>query len=172
MGLKIYNREGMIMKKSIIFFAALAALFSCAKENPVVTPAEETFSVEIFASAPAPADKADTKTTLVDGGVDDEGKPIKFVHWSKDDAIKVLFFPGRHDNAITGPSGVFSSHFDDESSASANFRIDEWSFGMDQSYVNSRLYSKGIAVYPSSANASSTKAGGTGGKYINNVSEF
>ena len=31
------------MKKSIIFFAALAALFSCAKENPVVeTPAEET----------------------------------------------------------------------------------------------------------------------------------
>lgn len=39
---------------------------------------------------------------------------------------------------------------------------------MDQSYVNDRLYSKGIAVYPSSANASSTKAEG---KYVNNVSD-
>lgn len=153
------------MKKSIIFFAAIAALFSCTKENPVAeTPAEETFSVELFASAPAPAD---TKTTLVDG-VDDKGKPIKFVHWSKGDAIKVLFFPGRHSNVITGPSGIFASHFDDESSASANFRIDKWNFGMDQSYVNSRLYSKGIAVYPSSANASSTKASGS---YTSNVSD-
>ena len=72
------------MKKSIVFFAALAALFSCAKENPVVeTPAEETFSVELFASAPA--EDAETKTTLVEGG--------KFVHWSKGDAIKVWFFP-------------------------------------------------------------------------------
>lgn len=148
------------MKKSIIFFAALAALFSCTKENPVSeTPAEETFSVELFASAPAPAD---TKTTLVDG----EG--TKLVHWSKNDAIKVLFFPGRHSNVITGPSGIFASHFDDESSASANFRIDNWSFGMDQSYVNGRLYSKGIAVYPSSANASSSKASGS---YTNNVSD-
>ena len=151
------------MKKSIIFFAALAALFSCTKENPVSeTPAEETFSVELFASAPA--GNAETKTTLVDG----EG--TKFVHWSKGDEIKVLFFPGRHDNAITGPSGVFSSHFDDESSASANFRIKEWSFGMDQSYVNGRLYSKGIAVYPSSANASSTKASGSGTYNVSDVS--
>ena len=149
------------MKKSIIFFAAIAAFFSCSKENPVNgTPAEETFSVELFATAPS--GDADTKTTLVDG----DG--TKFVHWSKGDAIKVLFFPGRHGNVITGPSGVFSSHFDDESSASANFRIDNWSFGMDQSYVNGRLYSKGIAVYPSSANASSTKASGS---YTSNVSD-
>ena len=93
------------MKKSLIFFAALAALFSCAKENPVVeTPAEETFSVELFASAPT--EDADTKTTLVEGG--------KFVHWSKGDAIKVLFFPNHKRNAtFTAPSGVFTSHFDD-----------------------------------------------------------
>lgn len=149
------------MKKSIIFFAAIAAFFSCSKENPVnEILTEETFSVELFASAPS--GDADTKTTLVDG----DG--TKFVHWSKDDAIKVLFFPGRHSNEITGPSGIFASHFDEESSVSANFRIDNWSFGMDQSYVNDRLYSKGIAVYPSSANASSTKAEG---KYVNNVSD-
>lgn len=149
------------MKKSLIFFAALAALFSCAKETPVVeTPAEETFSVELFASAPA--GDAETKTTLVDG----DG--TKIVHWSKGDAIKVLFFPGRHSNEITGPSGVFTSHFDDDASASANFRIDKWNFGMDQSLVDDRLHSKGIAVYPSSANASSSKASGS---YTSNVSD-
>ena len=111
------------MKKSLIFFAALAALFSCAKENPVVeTPSEETFSVELFASAPA--EDADTKTTLVDG-VDPEGKPMKFVHWSKGDAIKVLLFPNRSNgNEITGPSGVFASHFEEASSAEAFFRTD------------------------------------------------
>lgn len=153
------------MKKSILFFAALAALFSCSKENPVdnYNPADDTYSVTLTASAPG----ADTKTTLVDG-VDNKGMPIKFVHWSKGDAIKVLFFPGRHGNVITGPSGEFVSHFVEDASASANFRIDKWSFGMDQSLADDRLYSKGIAVYPSSANASSTKASGS---YTNNVSD-
>ena len=153
------------MKKIITFFAALAAVLSCSKENPVdnYNPADDTYSVTLTASAPG----ADTKTTLVDGE-DDEGKPIKFVHWSKGDAIKVLFFPGRHDNKIDGPTGVFASHFNEESSESANFRVDNWSFGMDQSYVAGRLYSKGIAVYPSSANATSTKASGS---YTYNVSD-
>ena len=151
------------MKKSIIFFAAIAAFFSCSKENPVnEIPTEETFSVELFATAPS--GDADTKTTLVDG----DG--TKFVHWSKGDAIKVLFFPGRHSNVITGPSGIFASHFDEESSVSANFRIDNWSFGMDQSLADDRLYSKGIAVYPSSANASSTKASGSGTYNVSDVS--
>lgn len=155
------------MKKIITFFAAFAAVLSCSKENPVdnYNPADDTYSVTLTASAPG----ADTKTTLVDDGeVDDNGKPIKSVHWSKGDAIKVLFFPGRHENDIIGPSGEFVSHFVEDASASANFRIDKWSFGMDQSYVKDRLYSKGIAVYPSSANASSTKADG---KYANNVSD-
>ena len=121
------------MKKSIIFFAAIAAFFSCSKENPVnEIPTEESFSVELFATAPS--GDADTKTTLVDG----DG--TKFVHWSKDDAIKVLFFPGYHDNEINGPSGIFASHFDEESSASANFRIANWSFGMDQSLADDRLF--------------------------------
>lgn len=147
------------MKKIITFFAAFAAVLSCSKENPNnYNPVDGTYSVTLTASAPG----ADTKTTLVDG----EG--TKYVHWSNGDAIKVLFFPGRHDNKIDGPTGVFASHFNEESSKSANFRIDNWSFGMDQSYVEGRLYPKGIAVYPSSANASSTKASG---KYANNVSD-
>ena len=173
---RIFKIGGRIMKKFIFFIAAMSALLSCVKENPVSdtpvvdmpvveTPAEETFCVELKATAPSDGDDAvaahaNTKTTLVEGG--------KFVHWSKGDAIKVLFFPGRHGNEITGPSGKFASHFDEESSASANFRTENWNFGMDQSYVNARLYSKGIAVYPSSANASSTKASGS---YANNVSD-
>ena len=144
------------MKKSIIFFAAIAAFFSCSKENPVnEIPAEETFSVELFASAPA--GDAETKTTLVDG----EG--TKFVHWSKGDAIKVLFFPKRtSSNTITGPSGVFTSHFEDESSAEAYFRTDSWSWaGISHDIYNdqrpNRLAETGVAVYPSTATAFSNK---------------
>lgn len=162
------------MKKSIIFFAALAALFSCAKENPVVeTPAEETFSVELFASAPAPADDADTKTTLVDGGVDAEGKPIKFVHWSKDDAIKVLFFPVtiNHNAAFSGSNGVFTSHFDAEASASAYFRCDSWSWGSKvvEQGISASLQPAGIAVYPATATATSSKPLN---KYVNADTEI
>ena len=145
------------MKKTIVFFAALAALFSCAKENPVVeTPAEETFSVELFASAPA--GDAETKTTLVDG----DG--TKFVHWSKGDAIKVLFFPKHTINAdFSGSNGVFTSHFDEDASASAYFRCDSWSWGstVSQNGVSYSLNEKGIALYPSTATAKSIKPSGT-----------
>ena len=142
------------MKKTILFFAALAALFSCAKENLVVeTPAEETFSVELFASAPA--EDADTKTTLVEGG--------KFVHWSKGDAIKVLFFPKHNVNAsFDGSNGVFTSHFDEDASASAFFRCDSWSWGstVSQNGISYSLNEIGIALYPASATATSYKPSG------------
>lgn len=142
------------MKKTIFFFAALAALFSCAKENPLVeTPAEETFSVELFASAPA--EDADTKTTLVEGG--------KFVHWSKGDAIKVLFFPKHNVNAsFDGSNGVFTSHFDEDASASAFFRCDSWSWGSTVSLngISYSLNEIGIALYPASATATSYKPSG------------
>lgn len=138
------------MKKSIIFFAALAALFSCTKENPVVeTPAEETFSVELFASAPAPAD---TKTTLVDG----EG--TKLVHWSKGDAIKVLFFPNHtNSNTFNGPGSEFQSDFETETSEKAYFKTNSWSWGFGSDVVSNRLMDYGIAVYPSTAEATSKK---------------
>ena len=154
------------MKKSILVLAALAAIISCSKENnPTDNYTAETFTVELTASAPsapsvnngngvAPAG-AMTKTTLVDG------QNSKLVHWSKGDAIKVLFFPGRHSNAITGPSGVLTSYFESESSASANFRTNSWSFGIDQSLLSSRLQEVGVAVYPSTAVATSSKGSGS-----------
>ena len=146
------------MKKSIIFFAAIAAFFSCSKENPVnEIPTEETFSVELFATAPS--GDADTKTTLVDG----DG--TKFVHWSKGDAIKVLFFP----NAISvnasfsGPNGIFTSHFDEETSSTAFFRCNSWSWGskVGELGISKSLTESGIAVYPATATAKSTKPSGT-----------
>ena len=158
------------MKKSILVLAALAAIFSCSKENnPTDNYTAETFTVELTASAPsvnngngaAPAG-AMTKTTLVDG------QNSKLVHWSKGDAIKVLFFPGRHDDAISGPSGVLTSYFETESSASANFRTTSWSFGIDQDRLSSRLQEVGVAVYPSTAVATSSKGSD---KYTANTTE-
>lgn len=165
------------MKKTILFFAALAALFSCAKENPVVeTPAEETFSVELFASAPA--GDAETKTTLVDGVDPVEGKPMKFVHWSKGDAIKVLLFPNRSNgNEITGPSGVFTSHFEEASSAEAFFHTDSWSWaGTPHDMMNdqrkNRLAETGVAVYPYTATAISNKPTASTGSELSSEISF
>ena len=138
------------MKKIIIFFAALAAVLSCSKENPSnYNPVDGTYSVTLTASAPG----ADTKTTLVDG----EG--TKFVHWSKGDAIKVLFFPNHLRNAaFTAPSGIFTSNFEEESSTVASFRTDSWSWGsIVPIQVSDMLMGKGIAVYPSTSTAKSTK---------------
>ena len=141
------------MKKSILFFAALAALFSCAKENPVVAPVEETFSVTLSADAPT---TADTKTTLVDGG--------NYVHWSKGDAIKVQFFANTQQSQdVTGSNGVFTSYFTEDASASANFRNEAWSWGgITEWNYTSRLKSKGIALYPHTVVSSSeSKSGNT-----------
>ena len=140
------------MKKSILFFAALAALFSCSKENPVdnYNPADDTYSVTLTASAPG----ADTKTTLV------HGEGTKFVHWSKGVAIKVLFFPNLdNSNAFNGPAGEFNSEFETETSEKANFRTTSWSWGFGSDVVSNRLMENGIAVYPSTAEATSNKTG-------------
>ena len=146
------------MKKSFILFAALAALFSCTKETPVSpeTPSQETYSVTLTAVAPTAGD--DTKTTLVEGG--------KFVHWSKGDAIKVLFFPDCTSNdKYLGPNGVFQSYFTEENSKEAFFRIENWSWqssGIETSPGTGKLMDVGIAVYPHTATAVSNKVGGFG----------
>ena len=155
------------MKKSIFFFAAIAALFSCAKENPVTeAPVAETFSIEIKATAPSDGNDAvtandNTRSTLVDGGVDANGKPKKFVYWSKGDAIKVLLFPNtiEYNAAFDGPSGVFVSNFSQESAKSAGFRCDAWSWGskVEEQVITKSLQSDGIAIYPATATATSSK---------------
>ena len=168
------------MKKSILVLAALAAIISCSKENNHTDNyTAETFTVELTASAPsvnngngaAPA-SAMTKTTLVDG----EGK--KFVYWSKGDAIKVLLFPNRSNgNTITGPSGIFTSHFEEEASAEAYFRTDSWSWaGTPHDMMNdqrkNRLAKTGVAVYPSTATAVSNKPTSSTGSELNSEISF
>ena len=143
------------MKKSFILFAALAALFSCTKETPVSpeTPSQETYSVTLTAVAPTAGD--DTKTTLVEGG--------KFVHWSKGDAVKVLFFPhAQYAAEQNGASGVFNSNFSDATSSNAYFRNEGWDWqGVDMSIAGNRgMFKDGIAVYPHTATAVSKKNSG------------
>ena len=77
------------MKKSFILFAALAALFSCSKENAVSpeTSSQETYSFSLTALAPNHG--VDVRTTLVGDGDN------KLVHWTNGDAIKLLFFAHR-----------------------------------------------------------------------------
>lgn len=166
------------MKKSIIFLAAIAAFFSCAKDNSVNnTTAEKTFSVTLTASAPTSEDapspaSADTKTTLVDGN------NKKFVHWSPGDAIKVLFFPNRtNSNIITGPSGVLTSKLD-VASGEATFSTNSWSWaGIPHDIVyndqrKSRLAATGVAVYPYTATAVSNKPTSSTGAELNSEISF
>ena len=144
-----------------MILAAIAALFSCAKENPATdSQTNETFTVELFASAPSQEDtlspaSASTRTTLVDGN------GSKFVHWSKGDAIKVLFFPHCISHEIySGLSGVFHSYFTEESSKGAFFKITDWSWksnGIDLSPAGGKIAPGGIAVYPHTATAISDK---------------
>lgn len=145
------------MKKKAILFAALAALVSCNKENPVTpeTPSQETYSVTLTAVAPTAGD--DTKTTLVEGG--------KFVHWSKGDAIKVMFAPQLYYSGSTvvngsdvfdSPGQVLTSYFEEDAVEEAQFRIDNFKiYG-----ANKKWYKEtGVALYPSSATATSNKNG-------------
>lgn len=141
------------MKKSFILFAALAALFSCTKENAVSpeTPSQETYSVTLTAVAPTAGD--DTKTTLVEGG--------KFVHWSKGDAIKVMFAAQVMKDELMNGSDEFesegqvlTSYFEEETANEANFKIDAFTLNA----ANKKYYIQtGIALYPSSAYAKSSK---------------
>ena len=146
------------MKKSILFLAAFAALVSCTKENPVDenpvldTPVVENQSITFEATAPSTASDDATKTTLVDGGP---------VHWVKGDEIKILFFPNAgwganlYEGDVTvGANGVFTTTFESETSATAYFSGEiNWSHGSE--YMDS-----GIAIYPSTVEASCNRPAG------------
>lgn len=146
------------MKKILFCLAAFAALVSCTKENPVdETPAVDTPAVEyqtitFEATAPSAEDANATKTTLVDGSL---------VHWVKGDEIKILFFPnagwGAHlyeDDVTVGANGVFTTTFESETSATAYFSGEiNWSHGSE--YMDS-----GIAIYPSTVEASCNRPAG------------
>ena len=84
------------MKKVFLFFAAVAALASCAKENPVTeNPVSEPQEVTIEAVA------ATTKTQLVDG---------TNVQWTPGDKIKMCFdVQPNFSNKRYGPTAEFES---------------------------------------------------------------
>ena len=146
------------MKKILFCLAAFAALVSCTKENPVDetptvdTPAVEYQTITFEATAPSAEDANATKTTLVDGSL---------VHWVKGDEIKILFFPNAgwgaylyEDDVTVGANGVFTTTFESETSATAYFSGEiNWSHGSE--YMDS-----GIAIYPSTVEASCNRPAG------------
>ena len=142
------------MKKITILFAALAALVSCNKENPVTpeTPSQETYSFSL--TAVAPNHGGDTKTTLVGDGND------KLVHWTEGDAIKLLFFAHGAKNYVkyTSQGQVLTSVSTEPTAEETKFRIENWPTS-GKNIIDDRDYFKdmGIAVYPSSATAYSEK---------------
>ena len=146
------------MKKILFCLAAFAALVSCTKENPVDetptvdTPAVEYQTITFEATAPSAEDADATKTTLINGSL---------VNWVKGDEIKILFFPnagwGAHlyeADVTVGANGVFTTTFESETSATAYFSGEiNWSHGSE--YMDS-----GIAIYPSTVEASSNRPAG------------
>lgn len=157
------------MKRLFLFSAAVAVLLSCAKESPVDEnpnpdkPVVEyqtiTFEavVPTTSDCPAPAaDGTETKTTLVNHSL---------VHWVKEDAVKVLFFPNSDNGwggltmdktqTIEGANGVLTAILDEETAESCYFHTDSWSWITDIKYMYN-----GIALYPSTVNATSSRASG------------
>lgn len=141
------------MKKTILFFAAFAALASCTKENlPDNSQSAESFAITLEATAPSTSGD-DTKTTLIDHSL---------VHWTKGDAIKVGFYASYAlGKAIENKTGVFTSTFEYEVSKEALFSIDTWNWHYsDGRYDDNAYLTSGLAMYPSDVHFSSTRQSG------------
>ena len=108
-----------MMKKLLISFAALAALFSCVKEVPVTgetpnldeTPVVEEKIVTITAVGPEVADPnskpqqqnaPSTKTQLVDGSN---------VKWSPGDVVKLCFLPKAYSDHTNSTKYGYNTNF-------------------------------------------------------------
>lgn len=143
------------MKKTILFFAAFAALLSCTKDNlSDKTQSAESFSITLEAAAPSTSGDA-TKTTLVAG---DENTQL--VHWTKGDAIKVGFIPvSGYGSLVDNMVGVFNSSFEEESTASAQFSIQNWDWQYQYGKYDSGAYGEiGLAMYPEDVQFESFRA--------------
>ena len=134
------------MKKLFLFFAAIAALASCAKENPVIeNPVSEPREVTIQAVAPS------TKTKLVDG---------TDVQWTPGDKIKLCFdVKTWYSNNVW--TGVEFENLGEVVSESATF--------MGSVDVNNVL-DYGFVVYPTSFKFDSRTSGAYGENYTTNIS--
>ena len=135
------------MRKYFYYFAAIAALASCAKENPVnENPISEPQEVTIQAVAPS------TKTQLVDG---------TNVQWTPGDKIKMCFEVKTWQNSCSW-TGVEFENFGEVVSESAAF-----SGNVDLNKINVQNY--GFVVYPTSFKFES-KTGSNSATYTTTIS--
>ena len=134
------------MKKVFMFFAAVAALASCAKENPVTeNPVSEPQEVTIEAVA------ATTKTQLVDG---------TNVQWTPGDKIKMCF------EAKTWESNNVWTGVEFENNGES---VSESAFFTGSVDVN-KAQEYGFVVYPTSFKFDSRTSGGYGENCTTNIS--
>ena len=137
------------MKKVFMFFAAVAALASCAKENPVTeNPVSEPQEVTIEAVA------ATTKTQLVDG---------TNVQWTPGDKIKMCFEVKTWQNSCSW-TGVEFENSGEVVSESASF-----TGNVDLNKINVQDY--GFVVYPTSFKFES-KTGSNSANYTTTISHL
>ena len=135
------------MRKYFYYFAAIAALASCAKENPVnENPISEPQEVTIQAVAPS------TKTQLVDG---------TNVQWTPGDKIKMCFEVKAWQNSCSW-TGVEFENSGEVVSESASFTGD-----VDLNKINVQDY--GFVVYPTSFKFES-KTGSNSANYTTTIS--
>ena len=135
------------MRKYFYYFAAIAALASCAKENPVnENPISEPQEVTIQAVAPS------TKTQLVDG---------TDVQWTPGDKIKMCFDVKAWQNSCSW-TGVEFENSGEVVSESASFTGD-----VDLSKINVQDY--GFVVYPTTFKFES-KTGSYSANYTTTIS--
>ena len=135
------------MRKYFYYFAAIAALASCAKENPVnENPISEPQEVTIQAVAPS------TKTQLVDG---------TNVQWTPGDKIKMCFEVKTWQNSCSW-TGVEFENSGEVVSESASFTGD-----VDLNKINVQNY--GFVVYPTSFKFES-KTGSNSANYTTTIS--
>ena len=134
------------MKKVFMFFAAVAALASCAKENPVIeNPVSEAQEVTIEAVA------ATTKTQLVDG---------TNVQWTPGDKIKMCF------DAKTWVSNNVWTGVEFQNNGES---VSESAFFTGSVDVNN-VQDYGFVVYPTTFKFDSRTSGGYGENYTTTIS--
>ena len=135
------------MRKYFYYFAAIAALASCAKENPVIeNPVSEPQEVTIQAVAPS------TKTQLVDG---------TDVQWTPGDKIKMCFEVKNWQNSCSW-TGVEFENSGEVVSESASFTGD-----VNINKINVQDY--GFVVYPTSFKFES-RTGSNSANYTTTIS--
>ena len=138
--------EGRTMKKVFMFFAAVAALASCAKENPVIeNPVSEAQEVTIEAVA------ATTKTQLVDG---------TNVQWTPGDKIKMCF------DVKTWVSNNVWTGVEFQNNGES---VSESAFFTGSVDVNN-VQDYGFVVYPTTFKFDSRTSGGYGENYTTTIS--